>query len=283
MRELKSYITAQDDMQYSTLANGLCVLSVTHENLIQKHVELKFDLHMTIYEVKSKIYRHSGTKADYQKLMLKGYDGEMMYELSDNTKMLGYYSPESGMTIHVVDLDPHSLSKYGGLEDVSLVEKYRMTDEEYDSRNGTLRQWKREQLALDPNFKYKHPVLYGTEEAPESKDGVSEDFEPPTIESVEGMKAGMRCQVKPGDRRGEVMWVGEYQDKAKKGFSIPLKARGYWVGVKFDEPVGKSDGTNRGIEYFKAPPKYGAFIRGDKIEVGDFPENLDFSDSDEEI
>ncbi len=34
------------------------------------------------------------------------------------------------------------------------VEKYRMTDEDYDSRPGTLRAFKREQLAKDPTFKF---------------------------------------------------------------------------------------------------------------------------------
>ena len=48
MRELRAYITAKDNEQYTNLANGLVMLSVTHENLIQKHVELKFDLHMTV-------------------------------------------------------------------------------------------------------------------------------------------------------------------------------------------------------------------------------------------
>ena len=61
------------------------------------------------------------------------------------------------------------------------------------------------------------------------------------------------------------------------------QARGFWVGIRFDEPVGKSDGSNRGVEYFKADMKYAAFVRGDKVEVGDFPEDFDFSDSDEEL
>ncbi|CAM9894748.1 unnamed protein product [Heterosigma akashiwo] len=58
--------------------------------------------------------------------------------------MLGYYSVESGMEIHVVDDDPYSLSRGGGLEDVSQVEKYRMTEEDYDRRSGTIRDWARQ-------------------------------------------------------------------------------------------------------------------------------------------
>ena len=160
-----------------------------------------------------------------------GYDGELMYELADNSKKLGYYSPMNGMTLHVFDTDPHSMSRHGGFEDVSLVEKYRMSDEMYEAREGTLRQWKKEQQALDPNFKYKHKTLFGLDDdATPETDGV--EFVPPTEESVKDMKVGDRCQVKPGDRRGEVMWLGEFKDKAKKltavmssmkGHSLPLK------------------------------------------------------------
>merc|ERR1712232_1542496 len=50
---------------------------------------------------------------------------------------------QSGMEIHIKDLDPHSLSANGGLEDVSQVEKYVMPDEEYDKMANTVRAQKR--------------------------------------------------------------------------------------------------------------------------------------------
>jgi tubulin-specific chaperone B len=54
-------------------------------------------------------------------------------KLNDDSKMLGFYGVESGMGIHVVDADPFSMSRGGGLEDVSLVKKYRMSEEDYDN------------------------------------------------------------------------------------------------------------------------------------------------------
>jgi len=43
--------------------------------------------------------------------------------MNDDSKQMGYYSVESGMEIHVIDNDPHSLSRNGGLDDVSQVRK----------------------------------------------------------------------------------------------------------------------------------------------------------------
>ena len=56
------------------------------------------------------------------------------------------------MEIHCIDLYPHSKSKGGQFEEVSLMEKFNITEEEYDSRKGTLRDWEREQRAKDSTF-----------------------------------------------------------------------------------------------------------------------------------
>ncbi len=54
--------------------------------------------------------------------------------MADDTRMLGYYSVQSGNEIHIIDDNPFSLARGGGLEDVSLVEKYVMSDEDYAKR-----------------------------------------------------------------------------------------------------------------------------------------------------
>ena len=45
-------------------------------------------------------------------------------------------------TLHIIDLDPRSLSANGWLEDVSKVEKYEMSDEDYNKRHDTFRKYK---------------------------------------------------------------------------------------------------------------------------------------------
>ena len=66
----------------------------------------------------------------HQRLLLKR-DGEVVCEMGDDARMLGFYSVESGNEIHVIDTDPFSMSRGGGLTDVSLIEKYRMYEETY--------------------------------------------------------------------------------------------------------------------------------------------------------
>jgi len=86
-------------------------------------------------------------------------------------------------------------------------------------------------------------------------------------------QVGDRCQINPGGKRGVVAFVGK----------IPAIAPGWWVGVQYDEPVGKNDGTVKGSRLFECPPNYGGFLRPDKVEVGDFPEADLFGSDDDDI
>lgn len=52
--------------------------------------------------------------------------------------------------------------------------------------------------------------------------------------------------------------------------------------MKFDEPLGHNDGTVKGTRIFECEDGYGAFVRGNKVATGDFPERDLFADDDDE-
>ena len=75
---------------------------------------------------------------------------------------------------------------------------------------------------------------------------------------VPSVIAGDRCKV--GDRWADVKYVGPLQGMPK----------GYWVGVQYDDKVGKNDGRlvngkKSGARYFRCPPGHGGFVRGTKV------------------
>jgi len=270
LSEAKAYITAQDGSQWSNLAEGLVCLHVSHSNLSRRMIEIRFDKHMSIGDLKLKLHRHTGTPAFSQRLVLKD-GGQAIANMDDDSKKLGYYSPDNGMEIHIIDTDPFSMSRAGGLEDESQIAKYRMSEEEYEKRQGTVRSWIKEQKAKDPNWQPPKPNMMNgnpwVKAPPEADIGHGP-------ESVAGKEVGMRCEVSPGARRGVVMWVGE---------DPKLPGEGFWMGIKFDEPVGKGDGTAKGERFFECEERFGGWCRGWKVEVGDFPEaDFDLEDSDDE-
>lgn len=42
-----------------------------------------------------------------------------------------------------------------------------------------------------------------------------------------------------------------------------------WVGIEFDEPIGKHNGTVAGTEYFKCPSVHGLFVRSHRLQRAD--------------
>lgn len=87
-------------------------------------------------------------------------------------------------TLHVIDLDPTSASACGWLEDVSHVKKYEIPEEEYNKRENTFRKFKENVLS-------KGTTPSKGSQCSEGKVEVN-------------FTVGDRCQVAPGERRGQV-------------------------------------------------------------------------------
>jgi tubulin-specific chaperone B len=279
-REVRAYVTGADHTRFQQLAQGMVQVHVSHSNLRQLVQDLRLDLHSTIAQVKTKLYTHNGTAISCMELHLRDEEGNTLCRMLDDDRMLGFYGCKSGYTIHVVDLDPTSLSRDGGLDDVSGVVKYRMSEEEYDQRENTYRNFKRKQLEKDPTWRPVHGtgagVIPGAGSALPGRGAAV-----PASNSDEFLDAscaahvtiGQRCSVSPGDRRGEVCYIG-----LVKGL-----AAGYWVGVRLDEPQGKNDGTMKDVRYFEAGKNFGSFVRPTKVQCGDYPEKgLDEEEEEEE-
>lgn len=265
--QVKAYVKASDHLQFSWLAQGMVQLNVSHSNLRQFVQELRLDLHTTIAEVKRKLYTHNGSSIGHMELQLKDGGGNLLCRMLDDDRMLGFYGAQNGMTIHVLDTDPFSLSRDGGLDDVSRIEKYRMSEDDYEQRENTYRAFKKKMLTGNPNWRPLH-----------ASGGANKPVEAYLEEAcAAGITLGSRCSIPPGDRRGEVAFVG----------LVPELAPGFWVGIVLDEPVGKNDGTYKGTRYFEAADKYGSFVRPDLVTVGNYPplwdEELEAEGKDDEI
>ncbi|PIO77695.1 CAP-Gly domain protein [Teladorsagia circumcincta] len=147
------------------------------------------------------------------------------------------------MRLHAVDISGQNAE----LQDDSMVEKYTISDDQYDKREDSVRAWKKKLLAEG---------AAGHEHAAPERGNINEEI-------VKKIKVGDRCEVRVRGaipRRGLVAFVGETKFK-----------EGPWVGVTYDEPVGKNDGAVAGVRYFQCGDKHGGFVRPVDVATGDFP------------
>ncbi|RIB24205.1 CAP Gly-rich domain-containing protein [Gigaspora rosea] len=194
--------------------------------------ERRFDKGITISQLKAKLEPITGIPAESQLLQL--YNGDtLVTSVEGDNYMLGAFPVDNFMTLKVIDTNPSG--QRNQYTDLSL-------------ENSVLAFKQRNKLG---RFSDAHSLTSD-----------SYTFE----EEAKNIKVGDRCEVDFGDaeglkRRGTVKYVGEAKFKP-----------GYWVGVQYDEPVGKHDGVVQGERYFSCPDKYGAFVRPNKVKVGDYPE-----------
>ncbi|OMP14197.1 hypothetical protein COLO4_00190 [Corchorus olitorius] len=227
------------------------LLQVTHSNLKNFSADIRFSLQMSVEAVKDKLWKKCATLVNSMRLELYDDCKNKLCDLSDDSRPLGFYSPLDGFRINVVDLDPSSVTSGGWLEDTSLVEKYTISEEDYNKRSGTFRKFKEKFASQNPSAS--------------SGNKISDDYMEDLCANI---KVGDRCEIEPGEKRGVVKYVGQAE----------ALGPGFWIGVQFDEPFGKHDGRVKGTRYFQCPPLCGAMVRSDKVKVGDYPERDPFED-----
>ncbi|KAL0222223.1 hypothetical protein RCL1_002077 [Eukaryota sp. TZLM3-RCL] len=226
-------------------------LDITHNVLSQRFAEIRFDLSLTIRELKERLHKHTGTQPEWMKIELRDFDGTSLGTLDDDDMQLGFFGVESNMTLHVIDKNPIS-TVHDVSEDLSKVKKFELTEEEYDSRQDSYRKWKQRN-----NFQCC------------SKNVLSQEQIAADLAALD-ISVGNRCEITLGAKRGTVRYIGE----------LEKNCGGVFIGVELDEPLGKNDGSVGGVSYFTCQPNYGVFVKPDKLKVGDYPPLDDFDLSD---
>ncbi|KAH9951103.1 CAP Gly-rich domain-containing protein [Amylocystis lapponica] len=218
------------------------------------HSERRLDLHITVEQLKNKFELITGIPVRNQAIAVYNSENDeaAVIALEDDSRQLGFYGLRDWQVLKVTDLDP-STSFTGQLGDVSQVEKFELTAGEYEQRQDTV-------LA----YKQRHKIGRFAD-----NDAEGSSAQLPQVD----IPVGARCEVETSEedfhKRGTVRFVG--RTEFAKG-SI-------WVGIEYDEPIGKNDGSVQGQRYFTCRPNYGVFVRPDRVVVGDFPvEEINFDD-----
>lgn len=210
----------------------------------------RFNRGISIAELKAKLEMVVGASASCMDLELFSVSDQFLQKMDDNEALLGSYPVDDECRIHVIDRSGGQMDEFS---DVSRVEKFELSDDAYEKRTESAR-----------SFMKKQRVGRFNEEEMAKKKAEHAAREEEQKAAADAISVGSRCQVQvPGQptKLGTVMYVGTTDFKP-----------GYWVGVKYDEPLGKHNGTVDGKQYFECENKYGAFVKPLSVTVGDFPE-----------
>jgi len=226
-------------------------------NLSSFASEKRYDRGLTIAEVKGRLELVTGASPGTMILDLYDDKDKLVGSINQNDALLGSFPVEENYRIHVTDNN----KKVGEFEDVSKVEKFELSQEDYSKRNDSVR-----------SFLLKNKLGKYDEEEQAKLQAEKEAAEKAEEEKAATINVEDRCEVivqGEAPRRGAVMYVGKVHFKP-----------GLWVGIKYDEPLGKNDGSIGGKRYFEAMMKYGGFTRPANVTVGDYPE---IGDEDDEM
>ena len=281
LADVAAYVTAPTNAQ--SQAATTVRLHVTHANMPGRtFAELRLSRHDTPPALRDRLYTVTGTRPDAMGLHLIPSGGAAAtaaataaIPLTDDRVPLGYHSPADGWTLHVTDADGAASASAGGRLAADATptadERFVLSDAAYAARPDSYRSVKARMRAAEAAAGRGGG---GDGDGGDGGGGWSAtralrdrrlvraggpDFEPPAA----ALAVGARVEVAPGGKRGTVRWVGE-----DVGGGVPP---GWWVGVEYDEPVGRNDGAVGGVRLWTCAAGYGGLVRGRNVTVGDFP------------
>lgn len=217
-------------------------------------VEKKYPKDIKIVDFKNKLEMMTGFVASGMSLRLLNKDKQFVCEMNEDDQMLGFYPCEDGYFVEVKGSTTVLGVPIGEVD--PSVKKFELTDEEYAKKRGTVKEFKQKMKIGQYSDQYSEVLAQKEKQAKEKLENEKK--------LIEGLTVGSRCKVSVvghPTRLGTVMYAGELSGKP-----------GFFVGVKYDEPLGKNDGSVNGKRYFECAPNYGGFVKPENVEVGDFPE-----------
>ena len=202
--------------------------------------EKKYLNTILVKDLKMRLELMTGIRSDSMSIEL--YVNNEKTQLLDNDNLsLSQVMPGDGS---INQLRLHILENREKIKFDEEIEKFNLSDENYANRNDSVRKYLMDNK-LGPYSKKKD---------------VSKYFEEWTGLMNE-MNVGDKCLVKLIE---EPMREATIKFKGTTQFET-----GPWVGVEFYEPVGRNDGSVRGIRYFECNSNFGAFVRPNKIKLID--------------
>ncbi|CAH0399937.1 unnamed protein product [Chilo suppressalis] len=232
------------------------VLITTSDSEDAPPVERRFKKGITILEFKTKLELVTGGSAATMQLKVYDNKNNFICNIDNDEALLGSYPIDDGMRIHVID----KFTLVKDFTSAESAERFRLSEEDYEKKDDTLR-----------SFLLRNKLgKYNEEEMAKLKEQQQKELEE-EAKLAEAVLVGTRCEVRVPQqptRRATVRYNG------------PLDgAKGIWIGVQYDEPRGKNDGSVNGKRYFTCPPKYGGFVKPVYVTVGDYPvEEFDLDD-----
>lgn len=186
-------------------------------------------------------------------------DAREYSEARDRAQNVSSFNIVPFSRLHIIDTNPDS-----ELKDLdataNTAAEFTLSDAEYAKRSDSVLRWKQNnQLGrFNPQFQQ--------EKAQQLESNIA---------ASQQLLVGNRCRVITigSERRGLIKFVGKIHS-LDEGENV-------WVGIEFDEPVGKNNGYLDNVKIFDCRDKHGSFVKPKQVEVGDFPEIDPFSDDEE--
>jgi len=231
---------------YNVVTSDFVNLTITNSGNDLCCAERRFQKSITIDDFKGKLELLTGGNRATMRLEVYDKNNQVVCKPEDGSRLLGSYPIDDGMRLHVVDT-------FLPVDDLSAVEKFEISEDEYSKRSDTVKAF----LEKNKLGKYNEEDMQRKMEEKLREAEAEEAL-------ANSLKIGDRCEVRvpmQPKRRATIMYVGKTDFK-----------EGWWVGVKYDEPLGKNNGEVNGKRYFECGPKYGGFVKPAHIACGNFPE-----------